>query len=338
MMLINFEFKNHLSYRDDTVFSMETGKRLRKLKENTYEVQKTRHTEKINLLKSAIVFGANGSGKSNLISALKLMQELILSGNMSATKKIPKVSFLLDDYSVENSTKLCVEIVANGIQYQFEYVETAILRETLFYYENGKYHKYFERDEEAFIVTPKWVKDEVTKTRRNELFLKVGQSVNDTHCLNVYRWFSNQLVFINGHLEHRDIKEMLHVIENEESKRNLIEFLQKCDIKVADIDTTIDTLNIPKQLLNILNAINNENEEVMNTSEAELKTDVYKLNLVYKKYNQEGDRIGSQRISFNHESEGTKKLITLALNILDETKRGSVFVMDEFDDSLHLNL
>ncbi|REA77209.1 ATP-binding protein, partial [Staphylococcus pseudintermedius] len=241
MMLINFEFKNHLSYRDDTVFSMETGKRLRKLKENTYEVQKTRHTEKINLLKSAIVFGANGSGKSNLISALKLMQELILSENMSATKKIPKVSFLLDDYSVKNSTKLCVEIVANGIQYQyqFEYVETAILRETLFYYENGKYHKYFERDEEAFIVTPKWVKDEVTKTRRNELFLKVGQSVNDTHCLNVYRWFSNQLVFINGHLEHRDIKEMLHVIENEESKRDLIEFLQKCDIKVADIDTTI---------------------------------------------------------------------------------------------------
>ncbi|WP_258864082.1 AAA family ATPase, partial [Staphylococcus pseudintermedius] len=240
-MLINFEFKNHLSYRDDTVFSMETGKRLRKLKENTYEVQKTRHTEKINLLKSAIVFGANGSGKSNLISALKLMQELILSENMSATKKIPKVSFLLDDYSVKNSTKLCVEIVANGIQYQyqFEYVETAILRETLFYYENGKYHKYFERDEEAFIVTPKWVKDEVTKTRRNELFLKVGQSVNDTHCLNVYRWFSNQLVFINGHLEHRDIKEMLHVIENEESKRDLIEFLQKCDIKVADIDTTI---------------------------------------------------------------------------------------------------
>ncbi|UAS88859.2 ATP-binding protein [Staphylococcus pseudintermedius] len=255
-------------------------------------------------------------------------------------QKIPKVSFLLDDYSVENSTKLCVEIVANGIQYQyqFEYVETAILRETLFYYENGKYYKYFERDEEAFIVTPKWVKDEVTKTRRNELFLKVGQSVNDTHCLNVYRWFSNQLVFINGHIEHRDIKEMLHVIENEESKRNLIEFLQKCDIKVADIDTTIDTFNIPKQLLNILNAINNENEEVMNTSEAELKTDVYKLNLVYKKYNQEGDRIGSQRISFNHESEGTKKLITLALNILDETKRGSVFVMDEFDDSLHLNI
>lgn len=41
MMLINFEFKNHLSYRDDTVFSMETGKRLRKLKENTYEVQKS---------------------------------------------------------------------------------------------------------------------------------------------------------------------------------------------------------------------------------------------------------------------------------------------------------
>ncbi|HDK5723637.1 TPA: ATP-binding protein, partial [Staphylococcus pseudintermedius] len=67
-------------------------------------------------------------------------------------------------------------------------------------------------------------------------------------------------------------------------------------------------------------------------------TDVYKLNLVYKKYNKEGDRIGSQRIFFNHESEGTKKLITLALNILDETKRGSVFVMDEFDDSLHLNI
>ncbi|HCT0308224.1 TPA: ATP-binding protein, partial [Staphylococcus pseudintermedius] len=53
----------------------------------------TRHTEKINLLKSAIVFGANGSGKSNLISALKLMQELILSENMSATKKFLKFPF-----------------------------------------------------------------------------------------------------------------------------------------------------------------------------------------------------------------------------------------------------
>ncbi|EMY5625269.1 ATP-binding protein [Staphylococcus pseudintermedius] len=49
--------------------------------------------QKKNLLKSAIVFGANGSGKSNLISALKLMQELILSENMSATKKFLKFPF-----------------------------------------------------------------------------------------------------------------------------------------------------------------------------------------------------------------------------------------------------
>ena len=64
-MLIDFEVENFLSFKNNTILSMETGQRLKKFKDNTFT------KNKFSLLKSSIVFGANGSGKSNLIIAIK---------------------------------------------------------------------------------------------------------------------------------------------------------------------------------------------------------------------------------------------------------------------------
>lgn len=335
-MIINFDFENYLSYRDNTNFSLESGKRLRKLKNNTFDVRKSINTDKISLLKSAIVFGSNGSGKSNLIGALKLMKALIVNENNSSTNKIPKPSFLLDDYSDKKPTRFCIEIISNEIQYKYEFIynRDKIIYESLHYFKNNDYYPYFEREGSVFNTVPNSLEQEVERTRSNLLFLKVAQNVNDTHSMNVYKWFSEKLIFIRENLNSNDIEQMLHVMEDPDSKKEIVEFLRKCDIKVFDLDTTSDRFNVPKEVLAFFENL----KEQTNADSLSIESEIHKLNFIYKKYDETGKVIGNQRITFDNESEGTKKITTIAMNILDVKKSGCVFVMDEFDDSLHLNL
>ena len=69
-MLINFETENFYSFYDSSILSMEKGKRLRKFPENIHKINKTKNKQNIDLLKTAIIFGPNASGKSNFIKAL----------------------------------------------------------------------------------------------------------------------------------------------------------------------------------------------------------------------------------------------------------------------------
>ena len=76
-MLINYTFNNYLSFKQETTLSLETGDRLRKYSDNTMSVDVANSKNKIDLLKNIIIFGGNGSGKSNLLSSLSLMKTII---------------------------------------------------------------------------------------------------------------------------------------------------------------------------------------------------------------------------------------------------------------------
>ena len=88
-MLIEFGLKNYTSFKEKTLFSAETGERLRKYKYiNTFE------NDDVSLLKNILIFGANGAGKSQLISGLGRMQSMIINGTRTVTDRLNYTPFI----------------------------------------------------------------------------------------------------------------------------------------------------------------------------------------------------------------------------------------------------
>lgn len=335
-MLIDFTFKNCLSYRDETSFSMLTGKFLKKHASNKFSIDKTSYTENLNLLKNIIIFGPNGSGKSNLIIVLRQMKNRIFSKPKFSTTELTQFPFALDENSNTSPTHFSIEIISNNRQYlyEFEYNKEEITFERLKYYYHGHYHTYFERNHQNFSLSEE-LNIQSDSIRKNVLVLQVAQDTNDTHAKNIYDWFANKLVIIDDILDSSDIQHMQKVLNNQDTKEELIKFLNLCDVKVKDLDTTIHKEPVPKFIQQYIEFLNN-NDSL--EGEIEETAEFHQLNLVYDKFNQDNKPVGQQRISFANESNGTKKLITIAFYLLNNRNKDCVFLMYEFDDSLHLNL
>lgn len=97
-MLVDFRVENCLSYKEETLFSMVAGSRIRKLKETN-----TIKFESLRLVKSTFIFGPNGSGKSNLFAAIKVLRSLLFNfESLNSVKKLqlPYQPFKLGGYSI----------------------------------------------------------------------------------------------------------------------------------------------------------------------------------------------------------------------------------------------
>ena len=110
-MLVEFKVQNFLSFRDLKTFSMVASSSIKEHKNNVFTVSK-----KPNLLKSAAIYGANASGKSNLIRAIGFMQYFIIhsSKDTQIGEKIRVTNFLLNRSQVHSG--VCRYIVIEGYQ------------------------------------------------------------------------------------------------------------------------------------------------------------------------------------------------------------------------------
>ncbi|WP_323706478.1 AAA family ATPase [Mammaliicoccus sciuri] len=336
-MLINFKVKNYRSYKNQAEFAMLTGKRLKKFPDNKFQIDKTVNNEGLKLLKNSIIFGANGSGKSNLIKALKTMKSIVISNRNRTKEKIYRTPFILDNHSIDNPTTFSVEFIIEGFQYlyEFSYNENEFFYEKLDYINNNKYVNYFYRSNEQKNV-PENLKEEYAKTRNNVLFLYSAQSSNDDHAIRVMKWFIDKLLFIDEHLNGEEINDLQHLIKNEDTKKQIINFLKLCDINIVDIDTILDESH--EKFKKFLKEQSKERGFSISEIYDELDKERFDIVLTYKKFDENSNVIGTENIQFFSESEGTKKLLTLVLNLFNLKNESKVVIMDEFDDSLHLNL
>ncbi|MDV7787747.1 AAA family ATPase [Enterococcus gallinarum] len=296
------------------------------------EVKKSKNT--VSLLKNIIVFGGNGSGKSNLLSSLSLMKHIITNIPPKATSKIPIRHFLLDDYSSNKNTSFDIELIQNNTQYRysFEYSSKQIVNEKLDIFEGNKYKTYFERENcHNYKTIPKHLKQFESETRDNVLFLQTAQGKNDSASIDIMEWFEKSLVFFSN----SSSRELTYLLKDEKNKKKFLEFMLLADMNMIDIEVESSTNKVPEKvriaLAGLWNSINEESNEEDLPEEQIIET----IYTVYKKYDKKGNVIGTQRISLDMESAGTKKIIYLALNILFCQDLNKVIVLDEFDDAFH---
>jgi len=167
---------------------------------------------KLNLLRSAVIYGPNASGKTNLIKGLQTMRRIVLHSAQSQRGDEIGVTPYLFDYAMqEKPTEFGVTFIENNVRYEYGFISTngQILEEWLFAYPKGRPQVWIERTFDSETQQYKWGNTDKlvgTKqlwqesTRSNALFLSTAIQLNNTQLRPVFDWFKFQIKIIGGNL------------------------------------------------------------------------------------------------------------------------------------------
>lgn len=327
-MLVEFRIKNFRSLRDEQVLSLVASKD--KTLADTH-TQATGLSAVPRLLKGAAIYGANASGKSNLIKALQYMRGVVLeSAALSPNQAFAVQPFKLDGESGRQSTEFEVTFLLEGIRYQYGFAMTSqrIVAEHLLVYKAFKPQRWFERRFDA--ATGKDVYEfgaglKGSKnvwegaTRPNALFLSVAVQLNSEALRPVFDWFANGLVIFN---EQAQIGPQLSIqmLMQPEGRKQICDFLSAADVSIADID--VKTRKVPGQTVHF----------DLLAGKTEIRAEeVEEHQLLFSHVTDNGKAV----FGLMDESAGTRNLLSLAGPVLDILRKGLTLVIDELDTSLH---
>jgi AAA15 family ATPase/GTPase len=333
-MLVNFRVENFKSFKDFTEFSMEATK-LKNLPENTFK----KHN--ISLLKSAVIYGANASGKSNLKIAMETMQAIIKDSiNTEKMNKYPHAPFLLDSQTEKEASIFEMEFIIEEILYRYGFsisTKGVIYKEWL-HQKNllakiKRENLLFRREEDTFHLGTLFKEGKLLedKTRPNALFLSVVAQFNGAIATKILEWFSQ--VNILSNIRSREFEEYsFQMLEDEGFKEKIVSFIKSADIGIYDIEKkklSLDDLELSKEELNVI-----PEEVIKDIQENGLST----INTLHTQYDKEKKFTKLKTFKLTVESEGTQKLLALSAPILDTLLGGKTLIIDELDNSLHTEL
>ena len=320
-MLIEFRVKNFYSIQDEQVFSLVANSQ-KQHRNNTFNFE----SEKLTLLKSAAIYGANAAGKSNFIKAFATMRMLIINNNQRGDK-LPITPFLLGDNKQE-PTKFEVSFISQSVRYRygFRVTQDKVVGEWLFAYPYGKMQQLFLRtyDEKTKECTYEdrnlmgekklWEKS----TRENALFLSTAIQLNNNQLNPIFDWFKTiNIGSANGFSNWLDIS----ITAYNTSPQQILNYL-----KCADLD--IEFLKINKQDVEF-DKLPNELKEMITKSN---NTRIQQVDIKTTHLNQQGSKID---FNMNAESDGTQKFFTFLGPILDTLNEGKILIIDELHNRLH---
>ncbi len=329
-MIIEFTVGNFLSFNEKRKISFE-AKGISELKKNVIPF------EKIKLLRSAVVYGANSSGKSNLIKALDRMRDNIIhSVKLNDSDELDYSPFLLSESGETKPTFfeiIFIDKTKNRYRYGFEYDLNEIVNEWLFVGQNTKNETaLFIRTEEGIGVSDKFKegKGKEVSTNNNRLFISLVAQLGGKISKNVIEWFTSYNI-ISG-LDHKDYDRfslrMLH--KKLEGCNESLSLFQTLKLGFRDVQIAESEFNplevsdsLPKSLKSKLI------KEMSGKTMISLKT-------IHNKYDKKGNIIDTVLLDKDdNESEGTNKIMDLAGPIFDTLSLGKLLIIDELDAKLH---
>ncbi|MCT4616357.1 MAG: ATP-binding protein [Marinifilaceae bacterium] len=323
-MIIEFTVGNFLSFKKKRTLKFKASG-ISELPNNVFKVGSYK------LIKSGVIYGANSSGKSNLIKAIDRMRDVVLNSvRLNDNEELDFSPFLLSN-TEEEPTYFEVDFLIGMKKYRygFEYNLNEIISEWLFIKEGRKEEiPYFIRTEEGIGVSEVFEEgiDKEKATNNNRLFISLVAQLGGEISKSILEWFKSYNV-ISG-IDHKDYTgftlKMLHQkIDGCQQSQELYQRLQ-LGFKGVDIaEKEFDASSVPTSLPDSLR------------KKLEGKT-VVTINTIHNKYDDLGNIIGSHPFEKeNQESEGTKKVIDLSGPIFDTLLSGRMLIIDELDAKLH---
>ena len=327
-MLIGFSVGNYKSFKETVTLSMVASLIMeddRELDENNlFQIN-----DRLKLLKSAAIYGANASGKSNLVAAVNFMKWFVLNSSKETqvSEAIDIEAFRLSTETEQEPSFFEIVFLLEGenFRYGFEVNTEQVVSEWLFQTDDNAEKLLFERDLDNFILNDfpegQGISD---KTRSNALFLSVVAQFNGKISGKILLWFSKNLQLISGLQDTQYRKETLESFENDRHRHDIIEFIKKLDLGIADIQITNQPVFVISPKTAIFGSL---------YPYSEIKPAV---KTVHRKYDAEGKQSAIELFDIEkHESEGTNKLFALAGLLLNTLRTGKILLIDELDARLH---
>jgi AAA15 family ATPase/GTPase len=362
-MLIRFTIENFLSFREKQVFSMIPGKG--SLKSH----HKSTPVKGVSALKVGVIYGANASGKSNLIKAIDFGKKTVLSGTKPG-QPITTSFFKLDKKFLNKPSYIEYEIQHKGKNYAYGFILNAkeIVDEWLFEISKSGETKIFERKNTVeYDLDFLFKKNNTSKekqfieftakgTPRNQLFItqiintNVIDNVTDIQdILNVIDWFQNALTVIYPGTKNISKKFELHKDTNlQQVFKEMLEYFDTGIDGIEFKEVDFDKMDIPTEVKeDIKNDLFNEKSEktsafLSNPQDDKYyvisKTDDFNLQAKLLKTKHKVIGGGYELFDLNDESDGTRRIMDIIPLMIDFFKGGNVFVVDEIESSLHPNL
>lgn len=307
-MLVNFTFKNFRSFRDEMTLSMEAAS----IQEMSTAVVKSADED---LLPVAVMYGANSSGKSNVLKALKTMRDVLLTSvKLNPKDKLYAEPFSLDLTSTEEPTSFEIQFTLSGskFRYGFDYTADEILAEWLYEKRVG------EREFELFLRSGNEFK--ISKTRFAEGNGKEGATPAN-------RLFVSLVAQLNGKLSQSIL-----------DRFSSIEYISGMDGKEY-ADKTFEMLFLNKEGANEIKQLFSETNlgfKELDIEPEDSDTKKMRAESVHNLYDANGEMVGIRTFAADKmESEGTKKMIEIAGPLVDAILSGKILVVDELDAKLH---
>lgn len=287
------------------------------------------------LVRAAVLYGANASGKSNLISALGFMRRMVETSAMGIREgQILNISpFRFDSKTLSEPTEFEVTFMENGIRYQYGFALNTqrVVREWLLVYVGNKAQRWFERNYDAEQNKDLWYfgshflggKERGLWrefTRANALFLSTAVNMNNEQLRDIFTWFVDKLVVVGAN-ELLDISHTMQSIKDDVDKLKIIELLQAADLGITDVQIRTQRIQVPLPI-----DLKNDGMPLASRNEV----DVLRVTLSHQAPNNH-----SVTFELEEESYGTQKLFAYAGPLLDVLQHGKVLVCDELDASLH---
>ncbi|MDE0104375.1 MAG: ATP-binding protein [Bryobacterales bacterium] len=328
--LVAFRTRNIMCFRDETAVSLEASRLANA--EIVHHVR-TASATPTKILPAAGVFGANGSGKSALLKAMKQMQSLVLHsfrGGLTGSG-VPRKPFLLDAEPEQGSSEFAVDLIVGGVhwRYAFEFDNERVLQERAYHCPRGRAALVFERMEEDVSFGASFRKAGhaiIPLLRRNALLLSIFGAVNERRVEPLFAWWQRNFKLANAHNRPARAAFTAKLAKERECRSRVLGLIHAADPGLIDLKVVKLDPGTTERLEQTMRILSGDDE----TGEDPVKQD--QIQLVHRGRNR------SVPLAPSDESNGTQVWVSLAGPILDALVRGTVLLVDEIDASLHPDL
>jgi AAA15 family ATPase/GTPase len=326
-MILEIRLSNFFSIKDEIVLDLRAAKsQSRKAKDLDSNVFGYKD-EKI--LKAVALYGANASGKSNIIKAIRFCCSMVFQSHTHNENVVFNfVPFKFEHYP-EKPSSFMIRFVSKGIEYEYGFTltRTKILTESLYYYPNERRAKVFTRNETingdkkdkySFSNAIKKPLDVAENTSDKTLYISRASQMDRELAKDIFNFFNEQFILGYTGFNALNIETLIKT-----NKKLIIKALQIADNDIVDLKIEKKEIPVKSFSLKLPSATASMKDE---------QKEVFHITTYHKT---------SPGIAFDfgsEESDGTKNLFFILLSVLDIIKKNKVLLIDEIESSLHISI
>ena len=345
-MILNFSIQNFGSIKDKQTLSFEADK-----SDHLEEAYVTRCGDR-RILKLALLYGANASGKTTVLKALDFLRQLVIDPQSKKTDRLDFEPYLFDPDTPKQPTVLSIEFIRNEVRYAYrvEFTQEAVVAEELYAYYTPNKARIYQRTtdlERQFVeikfgskmTKSKAVKQSLTaNTLWNNTVLGgyLKTNVDSKELQEVADWFK---LYLKRMVQPQTSFEDLIFFQMEDGEilsSDMIPILQQADLHISDIVIQSREIVGRQEVEDFLSLINDHHSVMSKGDVIELREEA---KAVIKKVMLEHTVNGEKyQLPLAEESRGTKRYYDFAGLLALFIKDPRAMLIDELETSLHPDL